>query len=142
MAQTRTSHRVRESSVRVPALVEAACWAHARRRFFVLADVAAKARGRLPVMAPLALAAFERIDAIFAVEREINGLLRPQSTATGMPAAHAECLLCTNRPVRSDRLERTVWTEIEVILNDPARVAHEYQQRLAAVTARVGIAAD
>lgn len=55
-------------------LVEAACWAHARRRFFVLADVAAKARSRLPVLAPLALAAVERIDAIFAIEREINGL--------------------------------------------------------------------
>jgi hypothetical protein len=40
----------------------------------VLADVAAKARGRLPVLAPLALAAVERIDAIFAIEREINGL--------------------------------------------------------------------
>ncbi len=55
-------------------LVEAACWAHARRRFFVLADVTAKACGRLPVLAPLALAAVERIDAIFAIEREINGL--------------------------------------------------------------------
>jgi transposase len=30
-------------------LMEAACWAHARRKFFVLADIAAKARGRLPV---------------------------------------------------------------------------------------------
>src|ERR1700709_2237553 len=50
--------------------------------------------------------------------------------------------VCTNRPVRSDRLERTVWTEVEAILNDPARVAHEYQQRLAAVSARVGSAAD
>jgi transposase len=55
-------------------LVEAACWSHARRKFFVLADVAAKARGRLPILAPLALAAVERIDAIFAIEREINGL--------------------------------------------------------------------
>lgn len=50
--------------------------------------------------------------------------------------------VCTNRPVRSDRLERTVWSEVEAILNDPARVAHEYQQRLAAVSARVGSAAD
>ena len=55
-------------------LAEAACWSHARRKFFVLADVAAKARGRLPVLAPLALAAVGRIDAIFAIEREINGL--------------------------------------------------------------------
>ena len=57
-------------------LVEAACWAHARRKFFVLADVAAKARGRLPVLAPLPLAAVERIDAIFVIERDLNGLDR------------------------------------------------------------------
>ena len=45
-------------------ITEAACWAHARRKFFVLADVA---------KAPLALEAVRRIDAIFAIEREING---------------------------------------------------------------------
>lgn len=67
-------NRLYDPARRPGPLVEAACWAHARRRFFVLADVAAKARGRLPVLAPLALAAVERIDAIFAVEREINGL--------------------------------------------------------------------
>ena len=53
--------------------IEAACWGHARRKFFVLADVVAKARGKLPVVAPLALEAVKRIDAIFAIEREING---------------------------------------------------------------------
>jgi transposase len=55
-------------------LIEAACWSHARRKFFVLADVAAKARGKLLVIAPLALDAVKRIDAIFTVERGINGL--------------------------------------------------------------------
>jgi len=40
----------------------------------VLADVTAKARGKLPVLAPLAFEAVKRIDAIFDVEREINGL--------------------------------------------------------------------
>jgi transposase len=54
-------------------ITEAACWAHSRRKFFVLADVAAKASGKLTVMAPLALEAVKRIDAIFDVEREING---------------------------------------------------------------------
>lgn len=67
-------NRLYDPARRPGPLVEAACWAHARRKFFVLADVAAKARGRLPVLAPLALAAVQRIDAIFAVEREINGL--------------------------------------------------------------------
>ena len=55
-------------------LIEAACWSHARRKFFVLADIAAKARGKLLVIAPLALEAVKRINAIFTVEREINGL--------------------------------------------------------------------
>jgi hypothetical protein len=59
-------------------IVEAACWAHARRPFFVLADLAAnarrKARGKpASVISPLALEAVRRIDAIFAIEREING---------------------------------------------------------------------
>jgi transposase len=43
-------------------IVEAACWSHARRKFFVLADVA---------RAPLAIAAVRRIDDIFAIERAI-----------------------------------------------------------------------
>jgi transposase len=55
-------------------IIEAACWAHARRKFFVLADVTAKASGRLPVLAPLALEAVKKIDAIFDIERDINGL--------------------------------------------------------------------
>ena len=54
-------------------ITEAACWAHGRRKFFELADVTAKARGKLKVIAPLALEAVKRIDAIFDVEREING---------------------------------------------------------------------
>src|SRR5882724_10597699 len=52
---------------------EASCWAHGRRKFFELADVAAKARGQLSVLAPLAVEAVKRIDTIFDVEREING---------------------------------------------------------------------
>jgi transposase len=65
---------------RKPAQVlEAACWAHSRRKFFELADIEAaarrKAEGKTPqVVAPLALEAVQRIDAIFAIERPINGL--------------------------------------------------------------------
>jgi transposase len=55
-------------------IIEAACWAHARRKFFVLADIAAKARGKKPIIvSPLAFDAVKRIDAIFALERDING---------------------------------------------------------------------
>ena len=63
---------------RQPGLVlEAACWVHARRRFFVLADLAAsarrKAQGKTPaVISPIALEAVRRIDALFDIERQIN----------------------------------------------------------------------
>jgi transposase len=53
-------------------IIEAACWAHGRRKLFVLADVA---------KAPLAIEAVRRIDAIFDVEREINGLTAEQRLA-------------------------------------------------------------
>jgi transposase len=61
---------------RKPGPVSAAlCWSHARRKFFVLADIAANAqRGkRAPPISPLALEAVKRIDAIFDIERTING---------------------------------------------------------------------
>ena len=59
-------------------LVEAACWVHARRPFFIMADVAANARRKAhgkttSVISPLALEAVRRIDALFEIERSING---------------------------------------------------------------------
>ena len=59
-------------------ILEAACWAHARRPFFALADIEASARrraeGKVPApVSPLALEAVRRIDALFAIERGING---------------------------------------------------------------------
>lgn len=55
---------------------EALCWSHARRKFFELADIAANTRRgkNAPLISPIALEAVKRIDALFAVEREINGL--------------------------------------------------------------------
>jgi transposase len=46
-------------------ITEAACWSHGRRNFFELADLR---------KAPLAIGAVRRIDAIFAIERELNTL--------------------------------------------------------------------
>ena len=46
-------------------ITEAACWAHARRKFFELAQLR---------QAPIALEAVKRIDALFALERAINGM--------------------------------------------------------------------
>jgi transposase len=55
-------------------ITEAACWAHGRRKFFVLADIASKARNNKPVVvSPIALQAVKMIDVLFAHEREING---------------------------------------------------------------------
>jgi transposase len=53
-------------------IIEAACWAHARRQFFDLA--------RLD-KAPIAIEAIDRIDALFAIEREINGLTSQERLA-------------------------------------------------------------
>jgi transposase len=66
-------------NARQPApIAEAACWVHARRPFFVLADLAANARRKAQgkttsVMSPLAVEAVRRIDALFDIERTING---------------------------------------------------------------------
>jgi transposase len=66
-------NRLYEASRKPGPITEASCWAHGRRKFFELADVTAKARGALAVIAPLAFEAVKRIDAIFDIEREING---------------------------------------------------------------------
>ncbi len=61
-----------------PAPVRSAlCWSHARRKFFELADIKATARKGKKVaeeISPIALEAVKRFDAIFDIEREINGL--------------------------------------------------------------------
>jgi hypothetical protein len=49
-------------------VIKAACWAHARRKFFELAR---------PSETPIAAEAVKRIDVLSAIEREINGL-KPQ----------------------------------------------------------------
>ena len=47
-------------------IVEAACWAHGRCKFFDLARLN---------KAPIVAETVKRIDALFAIEREINGLI-------------------------------------------------------------------
>jgi len=60
-------------------VTSALCWAHARRGFFELADIAANARrkanggGNTTPVSPITLETVKRIDALFAIEREING---------------------------------------------------------------------
>jgi hypothetical protein len=54
----------------------ALCWSHARRKFFELADISRNVRDGKPAhdISPIALEAVKRIDAIFDIEREINGM--------------------------------------------------------------------
>jgi transposase len=59
-------------------ILEAGCWAHARRPFFALADLDAaarrKAQGKAAApISPLALEMVRRIDALFEIERSIAG---------------------------------------------------------------------
>ena len=68
-------------------LFEAGCFAHARRKFFELADVEGaarkKSRGeRTGQIYPIALEAVRRLDALFDIERAING----KGTATRLAA--------------------------------------------------------
>ncbi len=61
------------------AVLEAGCFAHARRKFFELADVEGaarkKSRGeRTGTIYPIALEAVQKLDALFEIERSINGL--------------------------------------------------------------------
>jgi transposase len=65
-------NRLYEAGRKPGPIVEAACWAHARRKFFDLARLQ---------KAPIAIEAAKRIDALFAIEREINGLAPQQRVA-------------------------------------------------------------
>jgi transposase len=63
-------NRLYEATRQPGPIAEAACWAHARRNFFELADPALRKK---KLHSPIALQAVQRIDALFAIEREING---------------------------------------------------------------------
>jgi transposase len=72
---------------RSPGLIrEAACWAHARRKFFVLVDIETSARRRASnktssPISPLALEAIRKIDVLFDIERAINSFDAAARTA-------------------------------------------------------------
>ena len=67
-------------------ILEAACWSHARRPFFIQADLEQiarrKAAGRTTtVPSPVALEVVRQIDALFEIERDINGKTPQQRLA-------------------------------------------------------------
>ena len=60
-------------------ILEAACWVHARRPFFAMADLDENARRKAAgkkeiVLSPIAVEVVHRIDALFEIERPINGM--------------------------------------------------------------------
>jgi len=65
-------NRLYEASRKPGPIIEVGCWAHARRKFFELARLK---------KAPIAVEAVEKIDTLFAIEREINGLSPQQRAA-------------------------------------------------------------
>jgi transposase len=70
-------NKLYEADRRPGPIIEAGCWVHARRPFFVLADIEANARRKAEgktagVISPLALEAVRRIDTLFEIERSIN----------------------------------------------------------------------
>ena len=59
-------------------ILEGACWVHARRPFFAMADLEENARrkaaGKKEIpLSPIAIEIVRRIDALFEIERSING---------------------------------------------------------------------
>src|SRR3546814_12049922 len=82
-------------------IFEAGCFAHARRKFFELADVEGAARKKsrgehAGMIYPIALEAVQRIDALFDIERAVNGssaaerlAVRQELTPPPLPAPHA-----------------------------------------------------
>ncbi len=92
----------------------ALCWSHARRKFFELADVESNSRKgkNAKEISPIAVEAVKRIDALFEIERDING----KSTA-----ARFEARQCLSAPLVAD-LEHWLRGE-RALLSKHAKVA-------------------
>ncbi len=89
-------------------------WSHARRKFFELADVESNSRKgkNAKEISPIAVEAVKRIDALFEIERDING----KSTA-----ARFEARQCLSAPLVAD-LEHWLRGE-RALLSKHAKVA-------------------
>lgn len=82
LCRVQPAHRLYEGGRKLGPIVEAACWTRARRKVIYLARLN---------KAPIATEAVARVDALFAVERDINGMTPQQRVAVRKrtePAAH------------------------------------------------------
>jgi len=87
---------ITSSTPRPATCARAGCFAHARRKFFELADVTTAARRksrdeRASMIYPIALEAVQRLDALFAIERSING--RPAAERLAARHEHSAPLI-------------------------------------------------
>jgi transposase len=98
-------------------ILEAACWAHARRKFFDLARLN---------KAPIAIEAVQRIDALFAIEREINGLA-PQERQRTRDERSRRLLVELEAWLREQRAKLSA-------KNDTAKAIHYSLKRWIALT--------
>jgi len=117
-------------------VIEAGCFAHARRKFFELADVEAaarrKSRGeRTGMIYPIALEAVQRLDALFEIERGINSkateervAVRQELSAPLMADLHAWLTAQLAKLSRSHDLAKAInymlrrWTAFTRFLED------------------------
>jgi transposase len=95
-------------------VLPALCWSHARRKFFELADIAGNIRKGKEAyeISPIAFEAVKRIDALFEIERDLNGQ---------DPAARLEARKVRSGPLVED-LERWLRGE-RALLSKHAKVA-------------------
>ena len=86
-------------------ITSALCWAHARRQFFELADIAANARRgkNAAAISPIALEAVKRIDALFDIERDINGQSAEERLRGAPGAERARSLAALEAWLREQR---------------------------------------
>lgn len=104
-------------------LIRALCWAHGRRPFFKLVDITTLARksasNKPIVISPLARDAVDKIDAIFAIERTINGRPADERLAVRQQLV---------RPLVEDLEAWMHATRAEFSRHDPVAKAIHYMQ--------------
>lgn len=99
-------------------VVSALCWAHARRKFFELADIAGNVRLGKPAhqISPVAFEAVKRIDAIFDIERDINGL-DPKARLETRSRLSAPLLTDLEAWLRSERTQMSKHNPVAKAIN-------------------------
>ena len=117
-------------------VLEAACWVHARRPFFAMADIEENARRKAAgkkeiALSPIAIEVVRRIDALFEIERTINGksaeerlavrrtLSRPLVDALHTFMREQACAaLARTRPRQGDQYILKRWAAFTLFLED------------------------